>query len=158
MDDVNEVTSLASVLKSSLKANQFNSQKEIIDYLKCNGFTEVSQAKISRLLVKIGANKVRNASDNYVYQLPIADNAPKLKHRLSDVIVDIQHNGTYIVVHTIAGAAGLITKYIESLKATNYIMGCISSDNTVLVLPVDVLNTEITMDFLKGKFSFRNKV
>jgi transcriptional regulator of arginine metabolism len=153
MHNLNNSSSIISTLKSLINERQLSSQKEIINLLTSKGFNRINQAKVSRLLTKIGANKVRDSSNKPIYQLPFVHDIPKLKQSINDVVINIQHNGTHIVIHTTNGGAGLITKYLEPLQASHDILGCIASDNTILVIPSQTARTEVVMNLLKSKLN-----
>ncbi len=153
MDDINHNSTIISTLKSLINERQLSSQKEIINLLTHKGFNRINQAKVSRLLTKIGANKVRDSTNKPIYQLPFVHDIPKLKQSINDVVIKIQHNGTHIVIHTTNGGAGLITKYLEPLKISDDILGCIASDNTILVIPAQTARTELVMNLLKRQLN-----
>lgn len=144
---------LLSAFKSILKEESFGSQVALATAMSTRGFGNISQTKISRLLLKLGAIKVRNASDDAVYRLPSSCLIPNKKQTINSVVLDIQHNRIQIVVKTIAGGGRIISKIIESMPSTTGILGCIASNDTVLVIPCDINKIDDTIkkiiDYLK---------
>ena len=58
---------LVQAFKELLKQEQFGSQSDIVDALKAQGFDNISQSKVSRMLSKFGAVRTRNARQEMVY-------------------------------------------------------------------------------------------
>lgn len=52
---------LVKAFKAILKEEKFSSQGEIVDALKAQGFDNINQSKVSRMLTKFGAVRTRNA-------------------------------------------------------------------------------------------------
>lgn len=61
---------LIKAFKEILKAESYGSQGDIVEALKAQGFDNISQSKISRMLSKFGAVRTRNARGDMVYCLP----------------------------------------------------------------------------------------
>lgn len=69
---------LVKAFKALLKEEKFSSQGEIVAALQEQGFDNINQSKVSRMLTKFGAVRTRNAKWkwftacqlNWVYQPP----------------------------------------------------------------------------------------
>ena len=61
---------LIKAFKALLKEEKFSSQGEIVTALQEEGFENINQSKISRMLTKFGAVRTRNAKMEMVYCLP----------------------------------------------------------------------------------------
>ena len=61
---------LVRSFKALLKEECFGSQGEIVDALREEGFVNINQSKVSRMLTKFGAVRTRNAKMEMVYCLP----------------------------------------------------------------------------------------
>ena len=61
---------LVQAFKYLLKEQCYGSQGELVKALAVQGFDNMSQAKTSRLLSKLGAVKTRNANNDMIYILP----------------------------------------------------------------------------------------
>lgn len=61
---------LVRAFKALLKEEKFSSQGEIVVALQEQGFDNINQSKVSRMLTKFGAVRTRNAKMEMVYCLP----------------------------------------------------------------------------------------
>ncbi|SQJ10826.1 arginine repressor [Salmonella enterica subsp. enterica serovar Heidelberg] len=61
---------LVRAFKALLKEEKFSSQGEIVLALQDQGFENINQSKVSRMLTKFGAVRTRNAKMEMVYCLP----------------------------------------------------------------------------------------
>ena len=114
---------LVKAFKSLLKEENFGSQGEIVDALKDQGFDNISQSKVSRMLSKFGAVRTRNAKQEMVYCLPAEMGVPTAKSPLRQLVIDIMHNEMMIIIRTSPGAAQLIARLLDSLgKAVNHFL------------------------------------
>ena len=83
---------LVKAFKALLKEENFGSQGEIVDALKEQGFDNISQSKVSRMLSKFGAVRTRNAKQEMVYCLP----AEMGVLRLGSLCIGWKHGKLYI--------------------------------------------------------------
>ncbi|MGL5727542.1 MAG: transcriptional regulator ArgR, partial [Plesiomonas sp.] len=58
---------LIRAFKALLKEEKFSSQGEIVQALLDQGFRNINQSKVSRMLTKFGAVRTRNAKMEMVY-------------------------------------------------------------------------------------------
>lgn len=131
-------TELIKAFKSVLNEQNFVSQQGMIDAMASRGFRGISQAKISRLLARVGAVKVRNERNEMVYQLPMETNAPQTKQFINSMVLQVKHNHHQIVVKTILGGGHVIARIIESLGEPSGILATLADESVVLVIPTDV--------------------
>lgn len=136
MDSLNEA------FKSLLREEKYGSQSEIVQALQELGFEHINQSKVSRMLSKFGAVRTRNTKMETVYQLPIELSVPTTSSPLKNLVIDIDHNDTLIVIHTSPGAAQLIARLLDSIGKAEGILGTIAGDDTIFVTPTR--NTAIT--------------
>jgi len=144
---------LVQAFKDLLKQEQFGSQGEIVDALKTQGFNNISQSKISRMLSKFGAVRTRNARQEMVYCLPAELGVPTAQSPLKQLVLEIEHNGIMIVVQTSPGAAQLIARLLDSLSKSDGVLGTIAGDDTIFIAPTYVDNIEKTIKRLEDLFS-----
>lgn len=127
-----EMAKIVNEIKKLLEEEAINTQEDIKTALAQKGF-KVMQSTISRNLKKLGVIKVI-AQGETKYQLPP-------KHLsftgLASFIKRIDHNGYMIIIQNHSGTANTVCEYIDRLQLDN-IMGTVSGDNTVLVIPKDV--------------------
>lgn len=126
---------LTRVFKSLLKEERFGSQGDIVEALKAEGFSSINQSKVSRMLTKFGAVRTRNAKMDMVYCLPAELGVPKVSCSLRELVLDIDHNGALIVIHTAPGAAQLIARLLDSLGKPEGILGVVAGDDTIFITP-----------------------
>ncbi len=130
-------TNLIDTFKRLLKEKEFRSQDELVYDLSLKGFENISQSKVSRLLSKVGAIKIRNAKNNVIYQLPEELFIPRVNFPIDTIVLSIKNNGTQIIMKTAAGGASIIARVLDSLEGSFGILGTISGDDTVLIVPLD---------------------
>ena len=133
----NQNDELINTFKSMLKAKEYRSQGELVYELSQKGFENISQSKVSRLIRKVGAIRTRNAKNNIIYQLPGELLIPKVSFAIDTIVLSIKNNGTQIILKTAAGGASIIARVLDSLECSFGILGTISGDDTVLIVPVD---------------------
>ena len=102
----------------------------------------MSQAKISRLLSKLGAVKTRNTNNEMIYILPEELAVPKSKQSIESVVLSVKHNKMQIILKTGIGAAPLISRMLDSMGESAGILGTLAGDDTIFIAPVDVEKIE----------------
>jgi len=138
---------LILAFKALLNDQCYGSQGQLADALSEQGFTNMSQAKISRLLSKLGAVKMRNANEQVVYILPDELAIPKSKQAIQSVVVSVKHNNMQIIVKTGIGGAPLISRMLDSMGESAGILGTLAGDDTIFIAPNDIAQIdEITKD------------
>lgn len=141
---------LVLAFKSLLKDQCYGSQSQLAGALDKQGFKNMSQAKISRLLSKLGAVKMRNANTEVVYILPDELAVPKSKQSIQSVVVSVKHNNMQIILKTGIGGAPLISRMLDSLGEPAGILGTLAGDDTIFIAPVDINRIdEITLEIKK---------
>ncbi len=136
---------LLDTFKALLQDQRFGSQLQLARALSLRGFENVTQTRVSRLLNKVGAIKIRNHNNDAVYRLPEQQYIPRGLQAIDSVVLDIKHNHVQIIIKTIIGAATLISKMIENMGEQAGVLACMASDNTILVIPADVSKIQQTM-------------
>jgi transcriptional regulator of arginine metabolism len=102
----------------------------------------MSQAKISRLLSKLGAVKTRNANNEMIYILPDELAVPKSKQSIESVVLSVKHNSMQIILKTGIGGAPLISRMLDSMGESVGILGTLAGDDTIFIAPIDVNRIE----------------
>lgn len=129
---------LVLAFKALLHEQCYGSQGQLAEALSEQGFTNMSQAKISRLLSKLGAVKMRNANEQVVYILPDELAIPKSKQAIQSVVMSVKNNGTQIIVKTGIGGAPLISRMLDSMGESAGILGTLAGDDTIFIAPNNV--------------------
>jgi transcriptional regulator of arginine metabolism len=133
---------LLQTIKSILQQQYIGSQTQLSQALTLKGYGEISQAKISRMLKKVGAVRTRNAKSEMVYHLPDETISPQTKQTVNSMVLDVRHNGMQIILKTILGGASVISRIIDTMGEPYGILGCIADDNTILVIPTNINKIE----------------
>lgn len=136
---------LLDTFKSLLNDQRFGSQLQLARALSLRGFDNVTQSRISRLIKKVGAIKFRNNNNDAVYRLPAQQHIPRVQEAIDSVVLEIKHNNMQIIIKTVIGAATLISKMVEDMGDSSGILGCMASDNTVLIIPSNINEIESTL-------------
>jgi transcriptional regulator of arginine metabolism len=144
---------LIQAFKELLKEGQFGSQGDIVEALKAQGFDNISQSKVSRLLSKFGAVRIRNARQEMAYNLPAELGVPTAKSPLRQLVLDIEHNNVMIIIRTSPGAAQLIARLLDSLSKSDGVLGTIAGDDTIFIAPTYIDAITETISKLELLFS-----
>ena len=144
---------LIQAFKELLKQEQFGSQGDIVEALKSQDFENISQSKVSRMLSKFGAVRIRNARQEMVYCLPAELGVPTVKSPLRQLVIDIEHNDVMIIIRTSPGAAQLIARLLDSLSKSDGVLGTIAGDDTIFIAPTNVKKIPNTISKLELLFS-----
>lgn len=145
---------LVKAFKTILKEEKFGSQGEIVDALKAQGFDNINQSKVSRMLTKFGAVRTRNAKMEMVYCLPIELGVPTTTSPLKELVMDIDHNSALVVIHTGPGAAQVIARLLDSLGKAEGILGVVAGDDTIFMTPTNNTTTEELFDSVCDLFNY----
>ncbi|WP_286233497.1 transcriptional regulator ArgR [Thalassotalea sediminis] len=140
---------LITAFKTLLKEQCYGSQGQLAAALAEQGFKNMSQAKISRLLSKLGAVKMRNASSQVVYILPDELAIPKSRQAIQSVVASVKHNNMQIIVKTGIGGAPLISRMLDSMGESAGILGTLAGDDTIFIAPMDVSRIDQTTEDIK---------
>jgi len=140
---------LIQAFKHLLKEQCYGSQGELAQALAEQGFLNMSQAKISRLLSKLGAVKTRNAKNDMIYILPDELAVPKSKQSIESVVLSVKHNTMQIIVKTGIGGAPLISRMLDSMGESAGILGTLAGDDTIFIAPIDAHRIDEISDSIK---------
>jgi transcriptional regulator of arginine metabolism len=132
-------------LRQLLEEGAVGTQEEICDALEKKKFS-VTQSTISRDLRRIGAVKAISQDGNIVYRLPEEQLLlpPNVSNSIRGLLLDIQHNGSMIVIHTPPGSASLVAHHLDSVLKKG-ILGTLAGDDTIFIAPVSTKSIEVTM-------------
>jgi len=140
---------LILAFKRLLRDQCYSSQGQLAQALAELGFENLSQAKISRLLAKLGAVKSRNTSDQTVYILPEELVIPRSKHAIQSVVLGVKHNNMQIILKTGIGGAPLIARMLDSMGEAAGILGTLAGDDTIFIAPTDVSKIDEIADSIR---------
>jgi transcriptional regulator of arginine metabolism len=137
-------------LRRLLDEGSLSTQDELREKLEKHGYP-VTQSTISRDLRKLGAVKAIDAEGRTVYRLPDDNAAPVTSSSLQDLVLDIQHNGSTIVIHTAAGSASLVARHLDNARPDG-ILGTIAGDDTIFVAPAQTPKIQRTIEEILASF------
>lgn len=132
-------------LRKLLVAGVNTTQETICLELEALGH-KVNQSKISRLLRKINAIKVKNENGEMVYHLPHDATPPPVASTLEDLVIEVLANESMIIIRTSPGAASLIARIIDHKKCE--ILGTIAGDDSIFVAPKSIAKIDNTRQLI----------
>ena len=138
-------------LRRLLVESPYGTQESVCSALNRLGH-DVTQSKVSRLLRKIGAIKVKSETGELIYQLPGDLTPPPMVSQLSDLITEITHNESLIVIHTSPGSAMLIARLLDNNPQYG-ILGTVAGDDTIFVAPQSTQDIQKTLQAVKDLLS-----
>ena len=87
-----------------------------------------------------------------VYCLPTELGVPTASSPLKNLVLDIDHNHSVVVIRTSPGAAQLIARLLDSLGKAEGILGSIAGDDTIFSTPAPGFSTEELRDAILNLF------
>lgn len=132
-------------LRKLLIAGVNTTQETMCQELEALGH-KVNQSKISRLLRKINAIKVKNENGEMVYHLPHDATPPPVASTLEDLVIEVLANESMIIIRTSPGAASLIARIIDHKKCE--ILGTIAGDDSIFVAPKSIAKIDNTRQLI----------
>lgn len=142
----NQALDILDDLKKLLINEVKTSQEALCQALEAKGHS-VNQSKISRLLRKINAVKLKNEQGELVYKLPHDATPPSISTTLADAIIEITANESMIVITTTPGAASLIARIIDHKSCE--VLGTIAGDDTIFVVPISIKQIDVSLGLVK---------
>lgn len=137
-----------NTLRDLLMLGEMSTQEDLVAELKRQKLT-VTQSTISRDLRRLGAIKTVDGSGRTIYRLPDDSIAPVplASSSLRNLLVDINHNGHMIVIHTSPGSASLVARQLDQNLPSD-ILGTLAGDDTVFVAPAQVKKINETLELI----------
>ena len=132
-----------SLLKRIVQEHKLGSQAELVDHLRACG-VECTQATLSRDLRDMGIVR-RTTPTGPAYTLEQSRvYAAAVRRVVGMEILGIEHNGSLVVIRTLAGRAQGVAAFIDSWDEAR-ILGTVAGDDTVFVAPRKIENiSELT--------------
>ena len=120
------------------------SPKEQLQLTVCQRLiAEKSQSTVSRLLKLLGVIKIRNAKGLKIYSLnPQLRPAPDAARTVSEMVVSVEHNSEFILVHTVAGYGRAVARILDYHQLPE-ILGVVAGSSIVWVAPRVVKRTAL---------------
>jgi transcriptional regulator of arginine metabolism len=133
-------------LRKLLQEGTLSTQEDLCVKLEKLEFS-VTQSTVSRDLRKLGAVKMIDTDGRTVYRLPddVGVSAPiAAPGSLREMIMEIQNNGSIIVIHTTPGSASLVARHLDLVRPGG-ILGTIAGDDTIFVAPASLPQIRTTI-------------
>ena len=128
------VSDRLNALRKILESGKSSTQEELRDMLEAKGH-DVNQSTISRDLRKIGAIKGTDNKSRTVYRLSeMSSESNFVGQSIGDLILNITHNDSMIVIQTSPGSASLVARHLDINRPAD-ILGTIAGDDTIFVAP-----------------------
>lgn len=124
-----------AVCQRLIVEKSYLSQEAIRRDLQLHGFDSISQSTVSRLLKLLGVIKIRNAKGQKIYSVnPQLRPAPDAARSVSEMVVSVEHNSEFILIHTAAGYGRAVARILD-YHAIPDILGVVASSSIVWVAP-----------------------
>lgn len=144
------------IVSEILRSNVVGSQEELLKLLierEC----EVTQATLSRdlKLLKVAKTPLSNGAYKYIlpsYNKPLPNSGNSNTLIAHGAVLSLEFSGQLGVVKTKPGYASAIAWDIDN-KGTDYVLGTIAGDDTILVIPRDGVTHEDIFEMLNITFS-----
>jgi len=124
-----------AVCQRLIGEKSYLSQEEIRRDLQRHGFKSISQSTVSRLLKLLGIIKIRNTKGQKIYSVnPQLRPAPDAARSIAEMVVSVEHNSEFILIHTAAGYGRAVARVLD-YHALPEILGAVAGSNIVWVAP-----------------------
>ncbi len=122
-------------LRDLLRQGELSSQDELRERLEKLDYV-CTQSTVSRDLRKLGAVKAIDVDGRTVYRLPEEEPVAiaAVANALSEMVRELDHNASMIVVRTSPGSASLVARHLDQTRPGG-ILGTIAGDDTIFIAP-----------------------
>ncbi|NCF07232.1 MULTISPECIES: arginine repressor [Kosakonia] len=132
-----------AVCQRLISEKSYLSQEAIRRDLQYHGFDAISQSTVSRLLKLLGVIKIRNAKGQKIYALnPQLRPVPDAARTVSEMVVSVEHNSEFILIHTVAGYGRAVARIVDYHQLPE-ILGVVAGSSIVWVAPREVKHTAL---------------
>ncbi len=143
------------IISEILRSSVIGSQEELLKVLAERN-CEITQATLSRdlKLLKVAKTPLANGAYKYVlpsFNKPVLPKTPEHTPLSFGAVLSIDFSGVLAVVKTKPGYASAIAWDIDN-NATEFILGTIAGDDTILIIPRDGVSREEIIQVLKSIF------
>lgn len=120
-----------AICQRLISEKSYLSQEALRRDLQHHGFTGISQSTVSRLLKLLGAIKIRNTKGQKIYSVnPQSRPAPDAARSIAEMVVSVEHNSEFILIHTAAGYGRAVARILD-YHALPEILGVIAGSSIV---------------------------
>ena len=140
-------------IKVILSSREVNSQGELLDLLRAEGF-KLTQATLSRDMKQLKVAKASNTKGDYVYILP---NDVKYRRQLHvdptdssavlNGVISLTFSNNIAVIHTRPGYASSIAYDLDQ-HIGDVIVGTVAGDDTILIVLAEDISRTIAKKYI----------
>lgn len=121
--------------------HSFNSQQQIRLALQRQGYPDISQSRVSRLLTLLDVIKIANARGEKIYALsPLFQSKPDAISPLSAMVLSVDYNEKFVIAHVVAGYARAVARVIEHASLAD-VLGIVATNNSIWIAPRNTRKT-----------------
>lgn len=135
------------MLRSLLQTNRFESQEEVLNALREQGF-KLAQPTLSRDLRTLKVSKVCTEDGGYAYILPENSDIEIKRQTTPFGFKVLDFSGNLAVIHTAPGYACSLAVEIDNLNIKE-VVGTVSGDDTVIAVLREGTSKTVMIDVLK---------
>lgn len=144
MDTQKKTNKRHEVIKELIATDAIEDQQTLVTLLQNRYGLSANQSIISRDLRTLGATK-RKVNNKMIYELQTVDASREI---LRLAIIDIKHNESLIVVHTLPGLGAFVADFLDMHHDCG-ILGTIAGENTIFIAPTKIKNIKQVMQKMR---------
>ncbi len=135
------------MLRNLLQSNRFESQEEVLNALREQGF-RLAQPTLSRDLKTLKVSKVCTEDGGYAYVLPEPTESEPKRQLVPYGFKSVDFEGNFAVVKTGSAYANSLALEIDNLNIKE-IVGTVAGDDTIFVMLREGTSKTVVIDALK---------
>ncbi len=144
MDTDKKINKRHTAIKELIASDAIEDQQTLVTLLQNRHGLSANQSIISRDLRALGVNK-RKINNKMIYELQTNDASREI---LQLAVIDILHNESLIVVHTLPGLGAFVADFLDMHHDCG-ILGTIAGENTIFVTPTKIKNIKQIMQKIR---------
>lgn len=134
-------------LRNLLQSNRFESQEEVLNALREQGF-KLAQPTLSRDLRTLKVSKICTEDGGYAYILPESTDKEQRRQLVPYGFKSVDFSGSFAVIKTISAYANSLALEIDNLNIKE-IVGTVAGDDTIFVMLREGTSKNVVIEALK---------
>lgn len=134
------------LVRQVLREEVVSSQEQLASLLAERGVS-CTQATLSRDLRDMGVSRERTAEGLRYIMDTRARYLAALREVVGMEILDVQHNGSLVVLRTLAGRAQGVAAYVDEQNDPR-VLGTVAGDDTVFIAPANIARIDALAESL----------
>ncbi len=135
------------MLRNLLQNNRFESQEEVLNALREQGF-KLAQPTLSRDLRTLKVSKVCTEDGGYAYVLPEPAETEQKSQSVPYGFKSVDFSGNLAVIKTVSAYANSLSLELDNLNVKD-IVGTVAGDDTIIVVLKEGASKNVIIDALK---------